>query len=212
MRSSQFLSVVGLLGLVACSSGAGRSSGTGGSTGTGPTYDEVKSWIEAYKAAHPGNGGKDWDINAKTPAQLAADPDAQRLQSLCGTDQLPVIPLIAWEYGGSDHQWINPQASALVYCVYIPVNPGTPNWKYDPTSGTTTADMYVLFPEQNPCKDKPGADQVMACLGDPTNIEILVDTININDGVDVGLSLSTTPTEVMLIQPDGTKIHLYSST
>jgi hypothetical protein len=127
-------------------------TGSGGSTGAKPTYDEVKAWIDAYKAANPGNGGKLWDvippaaaIGVKTGAEIAADPAAQRLRSICGKDQLPVIPLIAWEYGGSDHQWINPQASALVYCVYIPVNPGTPNWTFDPATSTTTADVYVLF-------------------------------------------------------------------
>jgi len=220
-----FLSVLAALGLQSCSSssdtgakgaagaaGGGGTAGTGGSSGGSPTYDEVKAWVDAYKAGHPGRGGKDWDVTMKTPAELAADPDAQRLRSLCGKDQLPVIPSIAWEYGGSDHQWINPAASALVYCVYIPVNPGTSHWNFDAATGDTTADMYVLFPDRNPCKDKPGADQVMACLGDPSNIEILVDTININDGHDVGLELSVTPTDVMLIQPDGTKILLYHST
>jgi hypothetical protein len=130
-----------------------------------------------------------------------------------------VIPLLAWEYGGSDHAWINPDAAALVYCVYVPVNPGTDHFNFDAASGKTTADMYVLFPDHNPCKDVAGPDQVLKCIGDPTdgssstlNIEILVDTININDGADVGLSLSSTPTDVMLIQPDGTKILMYQST
>jgi hypothetical protein len=229
-----FFSAISFLGLAGCSSESGATAGaggaagstagtagstqgsggstpgSGGSTATSLTHDEVKALVETYKAAHPGNGGKDWDINANYPAQ-PADPDGQRLRALCGADQLPVIPSIAWEYGGSDHQWINPQASALVYCVYVPVNPGTSHWSFDAATGTTTADMYVLFPDQNPCKDKVGADQVMACLGDPTNIEIIVDTININDGADVGLSLSTTPTDVMLIQTDGTKVLLYHS-
>jgi hypothetical protein len=51
----------------------------------------------------------------------------------------------------------------------------------------------------------------MAYLGDPTNIEIIVDTININDGTDVGLSLYDA-VRGMLIQPDGTKVHMYSAT
>ena len=73
-----------------------------------------------------------------------------------------------------------------------------------------TADVYVLFPDQNPCKDKLGADQVMACLGDPTNIEILVDTASLNDGTDVGLSLAEASTDLNLILPDGTRVHLYT--
>jgi len=40
------------------------------------------------------SGGEDWDINAKTPAQIAADPAAQRLLSLCGKDERPVIPFV----------------------------------------------------------------------------------------------------------------------
>ena len=75
------------------------AQGRGGSAPS-PTFDQVKGWVEAYQAAHPGNGGKDWDINAKSPAQIAADPTAQQLLSICGPDQRPVIPLLAWEYGG----------------------------------------------------------------------------------------------------------------
>src|SRR5258708_37747311 len=101
--------------------------------------------------------------------------------------QLPVIPMLAWEYGGTDHPWINPQASALAYCVYIPVNPSTPHWSLDNAAMRVTADVYVLFPNQNPCKDQQGANQVMACLGDATNIEIFVDTSSYHDGADVGL-------------------------
>ena len=77
------------------------------STNNVPTYEEVKGWITAYKATHLGHGAKDWDINKKQPAEIAADPAAQQLLSLCGKEQRPVIPLIAWEYGGHDHQWIN---------------------------------------------------------------------------------------------------------
>jgi hypothetical protein len=71
-----------------------------------------------------------------------------------------------------------------------------------------TADVYVLFPDQNPCKAQAGAQQVLGCLGDPTNIEILVDTASFNDGADAGLSLSNSSTELRLVEPDGTKVHL----
>src|SRR5262245_28664357 len=153
------------------------------------TAEQAKAWIDAYKRAHPGNRGKDWDINAKTPAQIKADPAAQQLMSLCGNNQRPVIPLLAWEYGGNDHQWINPPASALVYCVYIPVKNPTANWRY--VRGEITADVFVRFPDQNPCRNQAGAKQVSACIGDDSNFEIIVDTASLNDGHDVGLSLST---------------------
>jgi hypothetical protein len=181
------------------------------STDGPPSYDDVSAWIDAYKAAHPGNGGKDWDINAKTPSQLAADPDAQRLVALCGDGRRPVIPLLAWEYGGSDHPWIHPELSALVYCVYVPASPSTDHWSYDAATDHVTADVYVLYPDHNPCKDTVGADQVAGCIGDPTNFEILVDTASLNDGADVGLSLASASSELMLILVDGTKVHLYSS-
>ena len=190
--------------------GAGGDPASGGMGGAspGPSYADVKQQIDAYKAAHPGNGGKDWDINAKTPAQIASDPAAAALLSLCGKGRRPVIPALAWEYGGGDHSWIGPDASALVYCVYIPANPGTDHWNYDAAMDHVTADLYVLYPDQNPCKTRPGADQVLSCLGDPTNIEILVDTASLNDGQDVGLDVSTASTELRLIEPDGTRIHL----
>jgi hypothetical protein len=181
-------------------------SGDGGSL----TADEARALIEAYKAAHPGNGGKDWDINAKTPAEIASDPDAQRLLGLCGDEQRPVIPLLAWEYGGADHQWINPQASALVYCVYVPVSPSSAHWQYDAVADHVTADVHVLFPDENPCKDQQGKDQVMACLGDPSNIEILVDTASLNDGADAGLALANASTDLYLIQADGTRVFLHA--
>jgi len=198
------------------SSGAVGSSGPGssGSSG-GSSSDQVKAWAEAYKAANPGNGGKDWDIvscctgASRTAASLAADPAAQQLRSICGSDQLPVIPLLAWEYGGADHPWINPQASALVYCVYIPANPPSAHWTFDSAAMRVTADVYVRFQDQNPCNGQQGAQQVMACLGDPTNIEILVDTASYHDGADVGLSLSNAATDLNLILPDGTKVLLY---
>jgi hypothetical protein len=169
----------------------------------------VRAWAEAYKAAHPGNGGKDWDINARTPAQIASDPAAQQLFSVCGPGQRPVIPLLAWEYGGADHSWINPAASALVYCVYIPVNPSSPHWRYDMATDRVTADVYVRFPQQNPCRDRAGKDQVMACLGDPSNVEILVDTASLDDGAGAGLSLSNSSTQLQLVQPGGMTVPLY---
>ena len=178
-----------------------------------PTFDEVKSWITAYKAAHPGRGGKDWDINKKSAAQIAADPAAQQLLSLCGKDQLPVIPLIAWEYGGKDHQWIHPEASALVYCVYTPCKTNSEHWKYDKAKDHITADVYVKFPDQNPCKNETGAAQVMSCLGNRSNIEILVDTASLKDGINdgkaVGLDLSEATTDLYLLQPDGKRVLMY---
>jgi hypothetical protein len=193
-------------------SGAGRGgssdSGAGGIGTPSPTFQEVKTWAEAYKAAHPGNGGKDWDIDAKTPAQLAADPDARRLLAVCGPDQRPVFPMLAWEYGGSDHSWINPAASALVYCVYVPVKLPTSHWRYDSAAGRVTADIYVRFPEQNPCKDKSGKEQVAACIGDASNFEILVDIASLDDGVAAGLSLGLASTELELVLADGSKVQL----
>jgi hypothetical protein len=178
-------------------------------SGSSPSFGEVKAWIEAYKAAHTGNGGKDGDINAKTPAQIAADPAAQRLLSLCGRNQRPVIPLLAWEYGGFDHPWKNPQASALVYCVHTPVKDASPNWRYDAAEDHITVDVYVKFPDHNPCKNQSGAKQVTACIGDLTNFEIPVDTASINDGKDIGLSLASASTTLRLILPDATKVHLW---
>ena len=161
-----------------------------------------------YKAAHPGNGGKDWDINAKTPAQLASDRAAARLVSICGADQRPVIPIIAWEYGGKDHQWINPSASSLVYCVYTPVHNATSHWRYDAAATRVTADVYVKYPSQNPCRTRTGRDQVARCIADVTNFEILVDTASIHDGADAGLNLAGASTKLRLIMPDGSKVQL----
>ena len=187
--------------------GAGTPAGI--ATGsTSPSFEEVKGWIEAYKAAHPGNGGKDWDLNAKSPTQIAADPAAQRLLAICGKDQRPVIPLLAWEYGGSDHPWRQPQASALVYCVYTPVERPSPNWRYVAANDHIIADVYVKFPDRNPCRSQSGANQVAACIGDASNFEILVDTASLDDGRDVGLRLSEASTELKLILADGTKVHL----
>ncbi len=205
------LSATAFVGLTVCGSdsaihASGLAQGTASTPS--PTFDQVKGWVEAYKAAHSGNGGKDWDINAKSPAQIAADPAAQQLLSICGKDQRPVIPLLAWEYGGSDHRWTNPGASALVYCVYVPVEQPSSNWRFDAAKRRVTADVYVKFPHQNPCRDKKGKDQVAACIGGTSNFEILVDTASLNDGSDVGLKLSEASTELRLIVSDGTKVQL----
>lgn len=172
------------------------------------TSAEARQWIEAYKAAHPGNGGQEADVNARTDAQVAADPEAQCLLALCGEDERPVIPLLAWEYGGNDHAWINPAASPLVICVYTPVNPSTASWSYDAASDHVIADVYVRFPDENPCAARAGADQVAGCIGDMTNFELLVDTASRNDGAGAGLSLSEASTELRLVLPDGSKVHL----
>jgi hypothetical protein len=172
------------------------------------TADRFSEWVTAYKAAHRGNGGKDWDINAKTPKEIAADPAAKQLMAICGTDQRPVIPRLAWEYGGADHPWQRPEAAALVYCVYTPVAKATTHWRYDAGRGRVTADVYVKFPDQNPCRSRAGKDQVLACLGDRSNVEILVDTASLNDGKDAGLDLAEASTELKLILPDGSKVTL----
>jgi hypothetical protein len=201
-----------MIGLIATRPAIAQRAGTEGPTDAGstpPTFEEVRAWIESYKATHPGNRGKDWDINAKTPAQIAADPAAQRLLSICGKDQRPVIPLMAWEYGGRDHQWIQPEKSALVYCVHTPVRKPTPNWQYDARNDQVTAAVYVRFPDQNPCRNQQGANQVMACIGHRSNFEILVDTASLNDGRDVGLSLASASTALILVLPDGTRVHLW---
>jgi hypothetical protein len=186
---------------------AQRPTATGGAPAV--TADQVRQWIEAYKGAHPGNKGKDWDINAKTPAEIAADPAARQLLGVCGNNQRPIYPLLAWEYGGADHQWINPQSSALVYCVHTPVKNASSGWQYDATRELVTADVYVRFPEQNPCRKEQGARQVSACIGDETNFEILVDTASINDGNDVGLALENASTQLRLVLPDGSKVNLW---
>ena len=195
--------------LMLCASGAAAQTTARGSA---PTFEQVKEWVAAYRAAHPGRGGKDWDINAKSPAEIAADPAAKRLLSICGPDQRPVIPLLAWEYGGFDHQWVDPAASALVYCVYIPVAKPSSHWRFDEANNRIVVDVYVLFPDQNPCKDKKGKDQVEACIGDASNFEILVDTASLNDGRDVGLNVAEASTELILVLPDGTKVQLLVAT
>jgi hypothetical protein len=175
---------------------------------TPPSHNQVKTWVADYSRAHPGDGGKESDINAKSPGQLAADPAARRLLALCGKNQRPIIPSIAWEYGGRDHQWIKPTASALVYCVYTPVKSSSAHWSYQAALDHVTADVYVLFPMQNPCRNKQGAAQVSACIGDKTNFEILTDVASYHDGSDAGLSLANASTELRLILPDKKKVHL----
>ena len=172
------------------------------------SYEQVKKWVEAYKAAHRGRGGKDWDINAKDPEDVAREPDTQRLLSICGPNQRPVIPALAWEYGGSDHRWMNPEASALCYCVYTPVEGGSEHWRFDEARNRVIADAYVKFPDRNPCKDRSGKDQVLGCIGDETNLEILVDTASLHDGRDAGYELSEAATELRLILPNGKKIQI----
>ncbi len=179
------------------------------SVATPGAADQVRAQVAAYRKAHTGNGGKNWDINAKTASEIANDPAAQKLLALCGKDQRPVIPWLAWEYGGNDHQWIHPEKSALVYCVYTPVKKITADWsehwKYNAAKNHVTADLYVRFPEQNPCREKSGMEQVDACIGDYSNYEILVDTISLNDGHDANLELADSSTGLWLILPDQTK-------
>ena len=198
-----------LLAVAGCAAESGPGgSGSGSGSGMDPPVDDVRQWILEYKMLHP---GKDGDINTKTAAQTAADPKTQRLINLCPADQRPVIPLLAWEYGGADHAWINPDASALVYCVYLPTAMSSEGWTYDPGADRVTADMWIRFVDENPCKEMQGADQVTACIGDMTNFEIIVDLASLNDGADAGLSLSEASTELMLRQADGTRVHLITN-
>ena len=71
-----------------------------------------------------------------------------------------------------------------------------------------TADVYVKYPDQNPCRTRTGRDQVARCIGDVTNFEILVDTASIHDGADAGLNLAGASTKLRLIMPDGSKVQL----
>lgn len=191
------------------STGAADSTGTGGPVGV-PTCEELAGVLQEYRDAHPGNGGMDWDINALDEAELAADPVAQALFMLCGVDERPVFPLLAWEYGGADHPWIAPEQGALLYCVYTPVDPATENWEYDDVTANVTADVYIVCPEQNPCNADVGADQVLNCNGDDSNMEILVDIASWNDGIDAGLELSRASTDLRLVLEDGTKVPLWT--
>jgi hypothetical protein len=202
--------VLVLVGGCGSDSTGGATSCALASSGSSATADEVRTSVLAYKAAHPGRGGKDWDINAKTSAELDADAEATALLGLCGEGRRPVIPLIAWEYGGNDHPWIAPEASALVYCDATPIVPSTSSWSYDAGNDQVTADVEVLFPDENPCKDLVGAEQVAGCIGDPSNFEILVDTASYYDGDCAGLSLSEAATELRLVLTDGSKVHLYT--
>jgi hypothetical protein len=161
-----------------------------------PSFRKVRKWVYSYRRAHPGKSG---DINGVGPA----DATGRRLLAVCGSKQRPVIPLLAWEYGGHDHAWIHPRRSALVYCVYTPVKPSTSNWRY--THGRVTADVYVLFPAHNPCRDKQGAAIVLACLGDRSNSEVLVDMASRHDGHDVGRELSEASTTLRLVLPGTNK-------
>jgi len=206
MRARQLFLVA--ITLAAC--GGASTNGTPPVDPTAPDapVDEIRALVEAYRSAHPGNGGKDWDVNTKTDDQLAADADALRLVSICGTAQRPIYPLLAWEYGGADHPWIAPEDGALAYCVYLPQATPTDNWAYDATADHVIADIYVKFPDDNPCAAQAGADQVAMCIGDASNFEILVDMASRNDGSDAGLNLSEASTELRLILGDGTKVHL----
>jgi hypothetical protein len=194
-----------ILALALVGSGAGLAQAAPRSGGRDVTAAQVRSWARHYRASHP---GKSRDINAKSHSQLAADPAARRLISICGKHQRPVIPILAWEYGGNDHPWIRPGASALAYCVYIPVKRNTSHWRYSSANDHVTADVYVRFPDQNPCRNKRGKHQVLDCLGDSSNIEILVDTASLNDGSGADLHLSEASTTLRLILPGGKTVRL----
>jgi hypothetical protein len=174
----------------------------------------VQAAATAYKAAHPGNGGMDWDIIAccgfaRTEAQILADPTAVALRGICGAGQIAIIPTLAWEYGGTNHPWINPTAAAVAYCVYLPTKTNSAHWSHDATNDHVTAEVYVKFPAQNPCAAQIGKAQLLSCLGDPTNIEIFVDTASFHDGNDVGLDLSLSTTDLYLVLPDASRVFLY---
>lgn len=190
-------------------SGASGASGmdSGGAGGSdSPSYEEAVALIDGYASAHPGMDG---DVNFKTPAELAADPEAQQIHDLCGDGAIPVIPKLAWEYGGSDHAWLSPEEAALVYCVYTPVSPDSDHWQYDEAEDHVTADVFVLYPEDSPCADEEGAEQVAACIGDDSNFEIIVDLASLNDGHDAGLELSEASTELRLVLPGGETVVLW---
>lgn len=73
-NNTAFIAIIAVSGLLAFYPTAAAEP-----TNSAPTYEEVKGWITAYKAAHPGRDGKDWDINKKKPSEIAADPAAQQL-------------------------------------------------------------------------------------------------------------------------------------
>ncbi|MFL5823007.1 MAG: hypothetical protein ACJ764_06150 [Solirubrobacteraceae bacterium] len=201
MRPKQL--ILSLLAVAALGGAAGASAHSSGRTNA--SFAQVKSWARHYYSTH---SGRNRDINAKTSSQLASDPAARRLISTCGKNERPVFPILAWEYGGSDHPWIHPGASALVYCVFIPVRRNTAHWRYNRSKGRVTADVYVRFPGRNPCRHKAGSRQVTDCLGDPSNIEILVDTASLHDGADAGYDLSEASTTLLLIKPNGHRVQL----
>jgi hypothetical protein len=194
---SLWILVAGLAPVLASSAAAQR-----------PSYSQVERWIADYKADHPGRGGKDWDINAKSPEEIASEPDTRRLCSVCGPDQRPVIPQLAWEYGGSDHAWENPETAALVYCVYTPVTKPSVHWRYDRAARRVVADVYVLFPERDPCAGASAKAHAAKCIGGFGNLEILADTASLNDGEDAGLSLSEASTELRLVLRNGKRAQL----
>ena len=173
-----------------------------------PSHEQVRRWVAAYKAAHSSHGGKDWDINQRSADEVAREPDTRRLLSLCGARQRPVIPQIAWEYGGSDHRWRNPEKAALVYCVYTPVAEPSEHWRFDRTANKVVADVYVLFPRRNPCAGRPAEEQAARCIGGFANLEILADIASLHDGQQVGLSLGSAATELRWIQPGGKRSRL----
>ncbi|MEJ7732791.1 MAG: hypothetical protein WKG00_26760 [Polyangiaceae bacterium] len=51
---------------------------------------------------------------------------------------------------------------------------------------------------------------MLACLGDESNIEIMVDLASLDDGNAVGLDLSEATTDLFLILGDASKVHLYT--
>ncbi|MBX7078279.1 MAG: hypothetical protein K1X88_03760 [Nannocystaceae bacterium] len=206
--SSSSSSSGGTSGEASSSTDATSATSTDASTGADvepPGCDTLPGFLADFKAAHPDG----WDINAMSPAEIAGDPDAQALLALCGMDQRPVIPALAWEYGGADHPWISPESSALFYCVYTPVDPGTAHWSFDEAMQLVSADVTIGCPEQNPCAALPGADAVLMCVGDESNLEILVDTASRDDGHGAGLELAEAATDLFLLQDDGTRVSLW---
>ena len=49
---------------------------------------------------------------------------------------------------------------------------------------------------------------MLDCLGDPSNIEILVDIASYNDGANAGLNLSEASSTLRLILPSGRTVTL----
>ncbi len=67
----------------------------------------------------------------------------------------------------------------------------------------------MSLPDENPCRNLLGANLIVGCIGHPSNFEVLVDLSAFNDGGCAGPSLSEASTELRLVLPDSTKIHLY---